>query len=218
MDLEFQSVLGLGSFCSVKFNINMFFSNHKYGAVSKEGTSSLFDWLFIYDYNRLADAFSNNFSDLFDEKYIYIARDGHTIENGKYNMSWNHIYKGLFPHKIPVTQEQFLEDLPVIKEKINYQIQKFLSCNNSRTLYIVDSKYAMKVTKEILENLYNSITKFRNNNNFMILWLFNDHHLIDFELDGYIFKKISNVNIFTENHNEWDTILREFKFNEKLFY
>lgn len=223
MEQPFERVIGLGSFCSVKYHINMYFTSGQSGNITRKGFSDLFDWLFIHDYNMLAYAFQNNFEDLFNPNDIYVFENTHTIVNRKYTMSWNHIYNTHLLHRIiPITYDQLIEDLSLIKTKLEHNIKKMFNANMKKVLYIIDSTYTT-INNEILNKLYISILKYRNNNNFKILLLYVDEKFpeiinnFDNSENGYIFRKIPYTSNYTDFHNKWTEIFNEFSFDKSLF-
>ncbi|MBA4249103.1 MAG: hypothetical protein C0432_00055 [Candidatus Puniceispirillum sp.] len=220
MDTVFERIIGLGSDCVTKGQINLYFCPTEDWKATKKGHADLLDWLIIKDYSLLADAFLNNLTDFFEHEDFQpeIVCGWKTLINTRYDMHWNHLFnsehEGYWVKNIEGEFSKESIDLifPEIRRKIDYLKDKFLQAKDKLTLYVIHDKY-YKFSKDVLLKLCSSITNLRSGNkNFALLLVMKKKTIDNFQ----------NIFIFESNKvapgwdggdsARWKEILDQFKF------
>ena len=177
--------------------------------------------MIIDDYNHLSAALSNNLEDFFEKKDFEIIPNK-TLKNKKYSMGWNHLFDGLGgedQQKLEgILNEEKLDTLfPLIKNKINYLKDKFISAKQNKTLYVIDRPH--KGTD--LENLIkvrDALTTIRNGDKqFALLFVPNVQTYEGTE--NIIIREAKDLKSMWDGggHTRWKEILDEFKFTPTIW-
>lgn len=218
MNDNYEKIISLGSACVTKIQINLYFNPGENPKNNKSGDSYPFDWLHINDYDLFADAINEDFFKLEDFSTETILTGESAIINTKYNMLWNHVFDDMnILRKIDDTYLK--ENFHLLKNKINYLTERFHLAKNFKTLYIISDvdydpkQFKNKPTFENLIKLRDSLVKYRNNNNFTLLYIGINTNFESFE-NIIIWKNIYPYgSIFDKTVNvDWKNILDKFKF------
>ena len=223
MNDNFIRIIGLGSACTTKVQINLYFNPGSNPIQTKANKADVFDWLHINDYNLFADAINQDFFKLEDFSTNTVLNTEAAIINTKYNMLWNHIFKGMKP-PTPMTDLFLKKNFNELKNKINYLTEKFYSAREVKTLYIIsDVDYdplnlKKRPTFEDLVKLRNSLIENRENNNFILLYIGINTNFENFE-NIVIYKDVfPHGSIFnTEINPNWKKALDQFEFSEDIY-
>lgn len=181
-DTIFERVITLGHICTTKSQVNVYFNPGPDSRQTKKGHGDLFDWMFIYDYGRLADALSSNLEDIFERNDFIKTRfiENKAVFNQKYNMQWNHLFdKRMCAYSEHSTRnwneyvslEYFHEHFEEVKSKIEYLRERFISAKTQKTLYII-SHPQNGPNLETLIQVRDALTHIREGNrNFCLLFV-----------------------------------------------
>ncbi len=225
IDTVFERVIGLGSDCMTKGQINTYLNPTSDWRSTKKGHADLFDWMIIYDYDLLAEALLKKLKDLFEEEDFdaKIIHGWKTLVNRRYNMHWNHLfnqeYEGYWVKND--TGEFSMESIsPLfqeIKKKITYLIDKFIASKNSKTLYVIHDKY-YTFSKEVILKLRESIVDIRDGDkNFAILLVGKKINIENFQ-NVYFFESTKVPSGWDSGDPiRWKEILDQFKFTPDIW-
>ena len=153
-DTVFERVIGIGSNCLTKSQINGYFAPGFPSRKTKSGHADLFDWMRICDYYSFAAALHNGLTDFFELENFTIhyetcgsaevANHKSMLWNHKNNMIWRHLFdsaagKALWSAKRDgeLTPAKLEEIFPQIKTKLNHLKEKFISAKDKKTLYVI---------------------------------------------------------------------------------
>jgi len=228
LDTVFERVIGLGHICTTKGQINNYFSPGAPLMKTKKGHADLFDWLFIYDYNLLANALSNKLVDIFEkDDFIKTARiENKAVFNKRYNMQWNHLFDNRIgaysAHNTSnwnqyVSLEYFHDHFDETRSKIDHLREKFISAKNQKTLYII-SHPQTGPTFETLVRVRDSLTTIRQGDKqFAILFVPNSQTYEGAE--NIIVREAIKLKDGWNGANpaRWHEILSEFKFTPDIW-
>lgn len=222
-DIVFERVITLGQNCIPKGHVNAFFNPSQIDSrKTKKGQADLFDWMTIDDYDLFAKTALNKLDDFFEQQDFKIV---HTwcelLVNKKYNMGWWHLFhsefEGLNEDFTNVTEEKLNKVFPLIKGKINYLKEKFISAKDKKTLYII-STAGSGPCKSTITNIRNALTVARDNNKeFAILFVPQVQTYTSFE--NIIVRESKQFLQLWHGGNQirWNEILSEFKFSPAIW-
>ena len=222
LDTVFDRIIGLGYHCQTKAQINAYFLSPWWS--TKKGHGDLFDWLYINDYSHLSAALSNKLEDFFERQDFEIKWNAGRwtgIGNKKYNMIWNHVFdewKEDHTKLEGILNEEKLDTLfPLIKNKINYLKDKFISAKQNKTLYVI-SHPEKGPDLENLIKVRNALTTIRNGDKqFALLFVPN---VQTYEgTKNIMIREAKNLKPGWEggDHTRWKKILDEFKFTPTIW-
>lgn len=215
----FERFVGLGDCCVVRRQINRHLtSRFEEKDLQVFGGGQLFDWLYIHDYRKLAEAIENDLLDLFERSDLRVIYK--SVTNVKYSMTWSHLFTKNQDKWVPRNVIDLEYDIR--KEKINYLSEKFRLLRNYRTLYIIAHPYVnnltmIEPTQKVLIRLNNALIKMRGNSNFAILFC-----PINKRFDSFLnifVRQIYNGNASPSMGNDecWEKILSEFPYKKEEF-
>ncbi|MEI6628555.1 MAG: hypothetical protein WCN27_04040, partial [Alphaproteobacteria bacterium] len=158
-DMIYERVIGIGSNCLTKAQVNQYFAPDLPNRETKKGHADLFDWMRVCDYYSFARSLSNGLSDFFEiedftshyETYGSPDVVDHKtmLWNSKHNMIWRHLFDSEESQKLwsavrdgEMTPEKLKEVFPNIRGKLDYLKKKFIAAKDKKTLYII-SHYEM---------------------------------------------------------------------------
>ena len=230
---EIERVITLGAGCSTKGAVNAYFCPDISISQTKKGHADLFDWTLIRDYPLLCSALTNKLSDFFEWKDF----DWNLFLNKKYNVRWAHLFHNSFnseyyqfevgldkywPNKddLKLKITRIKKYFPEIRSKIEHLKKKFLNANSQRTLYIVfESHKGYGILNKVeLLNLSIALEQFRENDNFVLLYLSNEKRFDSvlekniISIEGYIGKSWDSF-----NREQWHEILSHFRFSSIIW-
>lgn len=221
----YERFVSLGNRCTTKLQIYRHLINHYVDStltepmlakkISEEkklfGGNHLFDWVFTNNYEKVQEALSKDFKNFFSKKNL--KPGSHVIDNA-YNIGWNHLFKKIkqSSNQAIVTQEIIDDEYEDKKKKVDYLIEKFKDLKNYRTIYIISNTLFKKPLEDSdLLKLFNSLEKFRGNNNFSLLYL--DQANEEKDITPYIFKRKivhDKSTIWKGDSESWEKALKEF--------
>lgn len=217
---EYELVIGkvqaLGSWCATKYQLNRYFSPADDPNITKQGKADLFDWLFIYSYDKLADAFLTSFTDIF-EKSDLVESENKCFINRKYDMSWCHLYDSnlKLDHDVILTKNtDFNIAYPIIKSKIDYLRNRMIEAKNVNTLYVSTVYFIKDLSYASITKLRNSIANFRQNDNFVLLLI--SHVTIHAKpVPNVIYRYCDKdtLDYKGDNKEQWDKIMNDFTYS-----
>jgi len=185
-------VISLGNWCSTKATMNLYFNPNEPWSKTKKGHADLFDWMFMCDYNHLANALYNNLDDVFEKNDLIkmdniIAPTGEIvvangIYNAKYKMIWPHLFDWVSGFELKEKFDTLFEDstMKTIQSKMNYLKDRFISAKDKRTLYIITYDNHINIPEfirpvrpsfETLVNVRNGLRHIRGNDHFILLFI-----------------------------------------------
>lgn len=196
-------LVSLGNWCNSRANINYYLHPELDCMKTSNHDSGLFDWVFICDYNNICDLFNNNFYDLFNISNLIVLKNmKNSIYDTKYKIIYNHLYK----ENELLSENILLTKYNTYNEKMQYLKNKFIKLSNYKTIYIItlskhnwiDSNIAPIIpTIDTLINLRNSLINIRNNNNFILLIIYNKTDKFDFKnYENIMFHSIDEIGFF----------------------
>ena len=215
---EYSRIITLGSWCQTKGQINNYFSPNTPITQTKKGHADLFDWLFISDYSKLADALHKNLEDFFEfEDFKWKIKPYASNINIKYHVHWNHLWSDHNAFEMPLSLGEIEEIFPQIKLKIDYLRQKFIDAKQYPTLYVV-SHSESGPSKTDIEKLRNSITQIRDGKtDFSILFISKNPTFESFD-NIYVRQSTPISCCWTQADSvRWKQILDEFKFSPTIW-
>lgn len=107
-------MVSLGRACEVAFQIRMH---------SDKIDSDFFDWL-ITPFDGLMAALRSNLDGLLEADELYLQNDKNFVNNKKTGIQYGHVFMRDENHNIP---DNFLDDLPRVRNKFDYLKEKFFS-------------------------------------------------------------------------------------------
>ncbi len=228
LDRPFERVISLGHACLTKVQINTYFCPDRHHFQTKPGHSDLFDWMFIYDYDLLADALENGLKDFF-EKEDFIKTDfieRKAVFNQKYNMQWNHLFdKRMNAYSEVhttncedyVSLEFFNDAYEKTREKIDYLKSKFIEAKDKKTLYVIYHPNCGPALETLLR-IRNALIDIRNGDMHFVL-LFVPHSKTYEGIENIVVREALNSGAGSEAGNpiRWKEILDEFNFASNIW-
>ena len=153
-DTVFERVIGIGSNCLTKSQINGYFSPEFPPRETKSGHADLFDWMRICDYHSFAAALRTGLTDFFELEDFTIHYEAygspHLVDhksmlwNHKNNMIWRHLFDSAAGQQLwsaardgELTPAKLEEIFPQIKTKLNHLKEKFITAKDQKTLYVI---------------------------------------------------------------------------------
>ena len=230
LDTVYGRVITLGSFCLTKGQINAYFEPTSPWMKTKKGHADLFDWLWIPDYRKFAQALENHLEDFFERKDFDIIISTQTpnieIGNRKYEMFWNHLfetYTGTYNERNrtidKLTEEILDREFPSIYEKINYLKKKFIGAKQHSTLYIITGKIGgVELDLDTLLQVRNALTTIRDGNKHFCLLYVSENPLCE-NTENIIVRTAKSLGPRWNQADpvRWREILDEFKFTPDIW-
>jgi len=174
---EYEVAIGLGPNCAAKSALNQY-CKRKTHSEEAELTqtekqifpSCPFDWMSIFDYQKLIDNLHTNFGNFFQRESLELLEHpyGGEMYKSAYDrdnkMLWNHLFSK--PDGHITTPEIFESEYEEKKQKIEHLFQNFCSAKDKKTLYVMVTNY-VDIPK--LSQLADALEGYRENNNFTLL-------------------------------------------------
>lgn len=178
----------------------------------------MFDWLFIHNYEKLAEAIENNLEDHFAQSDLKIIREFnhvHCVKNMKYDMTWIHLFSRPFGIFLP--DNTIDKEYNIREQKIHYLSDKFRKLANYRTLYIISQPYInwqkigmLEPDQSVLIHLRDALIQMRGNDSFDLLYCPLQKKFD--ETDHIYIRQIRSTMKPRDDFNCWDEILSAFPF------
>lgn len=219
MEQIYNKCVSLGHWCQTKAALNEYFFPTESNIKTQPKFSSLFDWMYVHSYSKLANALDNDLVDLFDYNNFKLDKQK-SYHNIKYKMTWNHLYD-----KKQNNDDKGIDDISNIKSKYDYLITNFKNLKNFSTLYVISFPYEWGISLHDLISVSESLLRYRENNcNFTILYLtINIKKYLESDLKKLREKKILvyEMKNLGKKYNDydiniWRETLDKFKFDLKF--
>ena len=232
-EITFERVIGIGSNCLTKAQINQYFVPGLPNRETKKGHADLFDWMRVCDYYSFARLLNNGLSDFFEiedftshyETYGSLEVIDHKtmLWNHKHNMIWRHLFDSEESQKLwsavrdgEMTPEKLKEVFPNLKGKLDYLKKKFIAAKDKKTLYII-SHYEMDGENppdlDAITCVRDALAQIREGDcQFVLLFLPQEKKFDSFE--NIIVREAKNLKSGWDGADSvrWKQILDEFKF------
>ncbi len=232
-EMIFERVIGIGSNCLTKAQINQYFVPGSPNRETKKGQADLFDWMRVCDYYSFARSLSNGLSDFFEiedftshyETYGSPKVVDHKTMfwNHKHNTIWRHLFDSEESQKLwsavrdgEMTPEKLKEVFTPIRGKLDYLKKKFIAAKDKKTLYII-SHYEMDGENPpdlgAITCVRDALVQIREGDGqFVLLFLPQEKKFDSFE--NIIVREAKNLKSGWDGGDSarWKQILDEFKF------